>query len=351
MKRVRIEALAAYLPERVVSNEEIEYRVNHHQPNTYEPIAPAALEAAIHHNGRKVLSKGLLERLFGGRFRRFAAQSEQVSDIGAAAARPIVQSVGAQAIDCLIFAAASADMVEPATANMIQMKLGLSCPVFDLKNACNSFVNGVQVAAALVQSGQYQRVLVVSAEKLQDAIQLNISNAQDLRRRLAALTLGDGGGAGLVSTSTNGHGMIWQGYQSSGQYWHLSMVPGGGSLHPHSGYTYFEGHTQGLQGIFLQEFAKLLERCFQESGIAPAAVQAVFMHQVSLATTHAVADYIGIPRTRFFHTFPMYGNIAAASIPVSMYEAAQTGKIRPGDVVLVIGLGAGISIGVQLFIW
>ena len=131
-----ISAIAGYSPAAVVSNEEIERRVNYQH---------------------ELLCPGSIERLFGVRERRFAAENEQVSDLAVAAAIKILAFTDPGTIDCLLFAAASSDLIEPATANIIQSKLGLSCFAFDVKNACNSFVTAFHIADALISSKQYKK--------------------------------------------------------------------------------------------------------------------------------------------------------------------------------------------------
>jgi acyl-CoA:acyl-CoA alkyltransferase len=345
MVRIKIAGTSAYLPAKIVSNAEIEYKINTPQyemaQNHFEPERIT-----------KVLPSGALERLFGCKERRFAAENEQVSDIAAKAAMPIVERFGRQNIDCMIFSAACSDVIEPATANIIQMKLGLKCPVFDLKNACNSFVTAIQVGSSLIQSGQYKNVLIVNGEKLQDAIKFEIEDAEQLRRHLAAYTLGDAGAAVLLEHSDDESGIVYQKFKTRGENWELCTVPGGGSLHPHtSQFNYFEGQTRELRQIFITETRDVFDACFAETGWKISDLKYVFMHQVSVDTFDAVAQSFNIPRDRFIQSFAKYGNIAAATIPVNLHEAVAAGKIQKGDKLMFIGLGAGISIGLQLVIW
>jgi acyl-CoA:acyl-CoA alkyltransferase len=329
--KVRIREVSAYLPEKPVSNHDIELLVNQ-QTN--------------------ILPAGALERLFGSQERRFAAPDEQVSDLAMKAALPIVEKVGRNQIDCLIFSAACADMIEPATANIVQNKLGLDCPVFDLKNACNSFVTAMQVAGSMIQTGLYRRVLVVNGEKLQDAIRFDIPADADLRRYLAGLTLGDAGAAMLLEGSDDESGIIYQKFKTRGQYWELCTVPGGGSRHPHtSAFNYFEGRTSEMRQAFLDEFDDCFEEAFEATGLSPFDIQHYFMHQVSASTFDVVARHCKLPRERFVHSFEKYGNIAAATIPVNLAELAQQGKLKKNDKVMLIGIAAGISIGVQILVW
>jgi acyl-CoA:acyl-CoA alkyltransferase len=344
MIRIKIADTSAYLPSKIVTNAEIEYTVNTPQ---YERVH-AGVETA---KTTKLLPTGALQRLFGSQERRFAEENEQVSDIAARAALPIVEKHGRSSIDCLIFAAASSDMLEPATANMVQMKLGLNCPVFDVKNACNSFVTAIQVGSALIQSGQYANVLITNGEKLQDAIKFDMEDSNELRKHLAAYTLGDAGAAVLLQKSDDDSGIVYQKFKTRGQYWDLCTVPGGGSYRPRGDFKFFEGKTGEMRQTFITEFGDLFNDSFNAIGWQPTDIKHYFMHQVSLDTFDAVAKNCQLPRERFINSFPKYGNIAAATIPVNLHEAVVANKIQKGDKLMFIGLGAGISIGLQLIIW
>jgi acyl-CoA:acyl-CoA alkyltransferase len=330
MIKVKIAEISSYLPPNRMSNE--------------------GLEGILNANG-EMIPPGLIARLFGSKERRYAAPEVQVSDLATEAARPIVEKYGANHIDYLIFAAASCDMLEPATANMVQTKLGLSCPVFDLKNACNGFLSGIQVGSALIQSGQYKTVLVVNGEKLQDAVKFKIKNAEELKTHLAAYTLGDAAGAVLLEKSDDESGIVYQKFKTEGKHWELCMVPGGGSFFPHDDKNYFEGKPSEMRGVFFSSFSNMFVECFQETGWQLEDVKYFFMHQVSVDTFDAVSRKCGLPRERFLHSFQQYGNIAAASIPVNLHEAVLSGKIQKGDKLMFVGLGAGISIGIQMIIW
>ena len=227
-----ISSIAGYAPSRIICNAEIENRVNENQ---------------------ELLPAGCIERLFGVKQRRFAEKNEQVSDLAVAAANKILVNTGTASIDCLIFAAASSDLIEPATANIIQHKLNLRCPAFDVKNACNSFATALHVANAFIVSGEYKKILIVTGEKLSDSIKYTLSDKEELGKRLAAYSLGDAGAAALIEPAVNGSGMFSQKFLTFGEYWNLCVIPGGGSMHPHDdAKNYFEGKTTEMRNVFLQ---------------------------------------------------------------------------------------------------
>ena len=330
-RRGKITAISGYAPDKVVCNGCIESRVNEKQP---------------------LLPGGVIERMFGVKQRRFAAPDEQVSDLAVAAALPILQKTDRSQIDFMIFAAASSDLIEPATANIIQSKLQLHCPVLDVKNACNSFVSAIHIANSFIAAGVYKKILVVNGEKLSQAIKFDIETKEEFMQRIAAYSLGDAGAAMLIEPSEDESGIYKERFESYGSYWNLCTIPGGGSLHPHdASKNYFEGKTTELRNVFLQNKGKIAEECLEEIGWNMNEIDHFFMHHVSRNTFEVVAASLGLTTERFYQVIESYGNIAAASIPFAMSKAVEEGKLKKGDKIMLIGLASGISMSIQLMIW
>ncbi len=298
------------------------------------------------------LYNGFIESKFGIKQRFFAGNNVQASDLAVGAGIKIVDSIAAGSIDCLIFAAGSSDLIEPATANIIQSKLNLTCPCFDIKNACNSFVNGLQVADAFIKTGLYKCILIVTGEKLSSIIKFEPENKEDLTKRLASLSMCDAGTAALVEMSFDDSGLYNQVFETFGKHWHLCTVPGGGSMYPHDGSkVYFEGKTKELRDVFLQEKGRIVETCLANAGWKLSDIDHVFMHHVSQSTFDIVATSLNIPIEKFYSIIENYGNMAAASIPFALSKAVEDGLLKKGDKLLIIGLASGISISIQLMIW
>jgi acyl-CoA:acyl-CoA alkyltransferase len=326
-----ISEIEIFLPERKVSSEEVEQLVNR--------------------NG-KFVPAGSVERMFGVKERRYADEKTQVSDLAANAARKIVDKRGKESIDCLVFASACSDLIEPATANIVQDKLGLSCPAFDVKNACNSFVTALQIAQAFIVAGTYRRILIATGEKLSNSIKLEINSDDDLKDRLAALSFGDAGSAVLIEASMNGRGIIFQRFKTSGKHWPLCTIQGGGSMFPFEmDKNFFKGKTSELSEVMFEEGAEFVAGCFQDAGWNMNDADHIFTHQVSERTFEQVAEFFKIPEEKFHKVIEEYGNTASASIPLALHKAALEGKLKKGDKVAIIGLAAGISISVQLMVW
>lgn len=324
-----IAALAVCLPENIVSNATVEAGITGY-------CGP--------------LPSGILERLFGIQSRRYAAAGVQVSDMAADAARQVLESYPCK-VDLLIFAAASSDLIEPATANIVQSKLGLQCAVMDIKNACNSAVSAIQTASAFIESGMYQHVLVVVGEKLSEVINFAPANDKQLSRSLAAYSLGDAGAAVLLSANAPKK-IVYQSFMSYGAHWSLCTVEGGGSMAIHDpGKYYFEGDPAALRKAFGLYVSDFVEQSFEQSGWARESIDWVITHQVSAGMPLMLAQGLGMAPEKFVNTFRQYGNTAAASIPLALYEAGQSGKLREGDRVMLLGLAAGISMSVQMIQW
>jgi 3-oxoacyl-[acyl-carrier-protein] synthase III len=276
----------------------------------------------------------------------------QVSDLGANAARSVVEKHGADTIDCMIFASASSDLIEPATANIVQEKLGLNCPVFDVKNACNSFVTALQIASSFIEAGIHKKVLIISGEKLSNSIRFEPSNEEDMKKRLASLSFGDGGSAVMVESSSNGCGLYFQKFKTVGKHWQLCTIKGGGSMYPFEPEkNYFEGKTAELAQVLVAEGAYFFQSCFSMPGWTLPDINHVITHQVSMKSFEILATNSGFPVHKIIQICDLYGNIASVSIPLSLHIAEKKGILKHGDKIAVIGLAAGISISIQLMVW
>lgn len=325
-----ITGLGHYLPEQAVSSAEVERRI---QSNGWQPPA------------------GRLERLTGVTSRRYADPSLASSDLAAAAALLALSDAALQPndIDVLIFASATHDIAEPATSNLVQVKTGcMNAHTLDVKNACNSFLNALDLAASLIQTGRARRILIASGEMLSPVINWHIQDSQDYQLKFAGLTLGDGGGACVLEASPDPvRGLLPGRFFSAGQHWELSTVLSGGSLLKHdASHMYFECRSNELLALAAQHLPPLIERTLAEIGWTPQDVQLVVPHQVSMTIVHALCATFNYPLERTMVTLDQLGNLAAASIPVALSLARQRGLLSPGDKVLLIGSAAGFSAAV-----
>jgi 3-oxoacyl-[acyl-carrier-protein] synthase-3 len=325
-----IKAIATYLPNNIIHNNDIISKIN------YDNI---------------LVKNGLLERLFGLNIRYFANNETQVSDLACAAATKILEKYSKTTIDLLIFAAASSDLIEPATANIIQAKLDLSCPVMDIKNACNSFVSAIQTASAFVEAGYYKNVLIVNGEKLSEVINYNPRDEVHFARCLASYGLGDAGAAVLIGQG-EGSKIIYQNFTSRGKYWNLCTVEGGGSLaFREADKYYFESESGAMKEVFNKMIPEFVLQSFQEANWKLEDIDCVISHQVSNTTINQIADKLNIPLEKCVNTYGIYGNTGAATIPLAVDYALKESKLKKGDKLFILGMAAGISLSVQLIEW
>jgi 3-oxoacyl-[acyl-carrier-protein] synthase-3 len=292
--------------------------------------------------------RGLIEALTGIQERRVVGAGIHSSDLAAQAARRVLEKTGVarQTVDQVIYASASQDLIEPATANIVQEKLGTCAPVFDVKNACNSFLNGLEIAEALVVSGSRRCVLVVAGETCSHAVAWSVQDDADFKLSFPGYTLGDAGAAALVVPSGNGTGIFHRSFTTLSRYWPLATFAGGGSMHPHSPeHTYIRGDGALLREACLAEGPAILSRALREAGMAIGDFRRLFVHQVSVPYLRDFAEVSGAPFDQIELTLPCYGNMAAASLPVALAQAQERGAVGPGDDVLLFGLASGLSIG------
>ena len=331
MLSTKITSISHYEPVRVVTNDELAKLIN----DKNFQVKPEIFKEKF----------GIVER-------RYARTDEQASDLAVAAALKILNPQNIHTIDCIIFASGSSDMIEPATSSIIQSKLKMNCPAFDIKNACNSFVCGLQTANALIVSNTYKKILLLSGEKLSAIIKFSYTDTLEFVKRFASLSMGDAGAAAIIEKSDDDSGICAQQFQTNGEYWDLCTVPGGGSLHAQDGSkVYFEGRTSEMKKVFFEKKGDLINKTISNAGWNIDDLDHIFMHHVSMNTFVEVANDLNIPVEKFYNVFEKFGNLAASSIPFAMSYALQEGKLKKGDKIMLLGLASGISISVQLIIW
>lgn len=329
-ERVRVLSVAAALPPDVRSSAQVEDLVAESSP------------------GLRV-RRGCIEAMTGIRARRIASDHVQCSDLAADAGRQALAAAGVDPgdVDAVIFGAASQDLLEPATANIVQEKLGTRCQVFDVKNACNSFLTGMQLGEALVVSGGCRTVLVTTGEICSRGIAWRSRDRSEFKRNFPGFTMGDAGAAALLARSDEDRGIFYRRFATLSEHWRLATIPGGGSMFPCGDENLrLRGDGARLKNAFLECGTPILARMIDDSGIRLDEFRRIFVHQVSVPYLEEMLDATGLPRDRTECTVADYGNMASASLPVGFALAVARGAVRPGDRVMWIGLASGISIGV-----
>jgi 3-oxoacyl-[acyl-carrier-protein] synthase-3 len=297
------------------------------------------------------IPKGIIRLATGVTERHYASAGICSSDLAAKAAERAMAAAGIEArdVDLLIFASASHDVAEPATANIVQTALGCDrAAVMDVKNACNSFLNGLDVAQAFIETGRAPRVVVAAGECLSPTIKWDIDGSDDLPIRLAALTLGDAGAACVLeASSAPKRGLRRGAFESDGSHWELSTVLGGGSRYgADPDRMFFECSSTKLQQLAVSRIPALVSDVLLKLDWAIEDVELVVPHQVSRAVIERIASLLEYPLDRCMVTLDRYGNTAAASIPFALDLAIEEGRATAGDKVLLVGGAAGFSAAV-----
>ncbi|BCJ73042.1 3-oxoacyl-ACP synthase [Catellatospora sp. IY07-71] len=328
--RARIAGVAAYLPPGRVDSAAVEQRI----------VAGS--------DGFRPLPN-IVERLTGIRHRHYADDDVQASDLAVAAAEKLLADRGLSArdVDLIVFGSASQDLIEPATAHIVAAKLGASCPVFDVKNACNSFLNGVQLAEALITTGQHRRVLVCTGEVPSRAVRWQVRDRAQFADAFAGYTLSDGGAAMLLEAAETG-GILHRRFAADSTAWELGTLPAGGTMRPRDpDATYFSGDARRMRDAFLRAGPGMFLAMLSDVGLSWADFAVVCVHQVTLPYLETLREGLGIPADRLVVTLPEHGNLASVTLPLQLATAIQDGRCGPGDRVALIGLAGGVSVGVM----
>ncbi len=287
----------------------------------------------------------------GIRERRIAGPSEMASDLGVEAARRALVDAGISAaeIDLLVVATFTPDRPLPSCASLMQAKLGIPtrAACFDVNAACTGFLYALDAACAMISSGRYRRALVVGTEKLSDVV--------DWEDRTTCVLFGDGAGAAVVGASDeSGRGLLGSLLGCDGSNADLLCIPGG----PRDPASPPGARSDRLQ-MKGREIFKLAVRCMDESardileqqGVRADQITLVIPHQANQRIIDAIAEYLELPADRFFVNVDRFGNTSAASIPIALDEARRAGRIKRGDLVLLVAFGAGLTYGSALLRW
>ncbi|MEI7745844.1 MAG: ketoacyl-ACP synthase III, partial [Chloroflexota bacterium] len=305
-------------------------------------------------SGRLPVPRGALETVSGVRERRMVGEGEFSSTLAVTAARKAIAEAGFEVaeIDLLIFAATSQDQIEPATAHIIAAELGLrGASVFDVKNACNSVIDGLRVAEALMARGSARRAVVVTGETPTIVARYQVDGVRGFRDAFLGYTVGDAGGAIALEPSDGQRGIFYHHVHSESAHWWISQVPGGGSRHPRGDeFSYAGGDGARLRDAFRSVDSDIGLRVFRETSTSRDDYGLFLIHQVTAPLADEFVERLGLPRERVMFTVAEHGNVAAASLPLGLSLAREAGRVTRGDRVLFFGLGAGLSLATLAFV-
>lgn len=323
--RVSITGLGASVPERVLTNDELAKMVD--------------------------TSDEWIVKRTGIRERRVAGPEEALSDISLPAARTALERAGvsAESLDLIVVATVTPDMLFPATAAILADELGATdAAAYDLSAGCTGFMYAVAQASAMLAAGLGRRALVVGGDLL--------SKIVDWSDRSTCIVFGDGAGAVVLERSANG-GFIGFELGADGAGGLDLYLPAGGSREPTSEDTVARGaHYVRMNGREVFKFAtrvlvssgrKLLDEC----GVAVEDVDVYVPHQANVRIIEHATEKLGILPERVVINVDRYGNTSSGSIPLALAEAVGEGRVKRGDLVLMTGMGAGLTWGSALMEW
>jgi len=305
-------------------------------------------------NPKLKLATGLIHRLTGVESVHLRPEGWETSDLAVAAAKDaLAESPGD--IDLLIFASASQDLIEPATSHIVAAKLGLDCPVMDVKNACNSVINAMQVGEALIASGQYRRVLIASGEQPSHGVRWQLRDHEQFIRSFPGYTMSDGGAAVILeatdpaATDGAGPGILDSSFVAVSRHWGIGTLPTGGSMNPRSmDHAYFDMDGSGLQQAFLELGPQPVLDLLERNGLTWDDFDLVAIHQVALPYLPPIFERLGVTPDKSVITIAEHGNLASVTLPLQLLRAREQGLVGPGSLVLLIGLAGGISLGLMV---
>lgn len=321
-----ITGVATYVPDRVVTN--------------------ADLARTLDTSDEWIVSRT------GIRERRAGAPGETAATMGGAALRRLISArgLGPADLEALIVATATPDMVFPATACLIQDDLGLRDTWgFDLSAACSGFLYALTVGAQLVASGAHRRTAVIGTDLMSAII--------DPQDRTTAVLFGDGAGAVLLEPAEPGYGILDFHHRVDGSGRHDLHLPAGGSLRPASPGTvarrehFLRQNGRAVFRFAVSTMAECVEVLLARNGLRPADLAMVVPHQANQRILDATADRLGLPHERMASVVARFGNTTAATLPLALEDAVRSDRIRRGDLVVLVAVGAGFTAGATLLRW
>ena len=326
LRTVSIIGTGSYLPEKVLTNED--------------------LSRIVDTNDEWITTRtGIKER-------RVAAKDEYTSDMAAKAALKAIEqaNISPEEINLILVATATPDMLFPATACFVQKKIGATgAACLDISAACAGFLFGIEIAEQFITSHTYDTVLVIGADKL-----TSITNWTD---RNTCVLFGDAAGAAILRHRGGSHGVISTYIGSDGQYSDILFMPGGGSRCPitreNVDLNLATIHMSGKE-VYKQAVTAMVsaaQKAVKQAGLSVQDIACVIPHQANLRIIEGISDRLDIPLEKFYVNLDRYGNTSAAAVAVALDEANRTGRIKPGDYILMVVFGGGLTWASTVIEW
>ncbi len=318
MRKTKIAGTGSYLPEKVLTNADLEKMID--------------------------TSDEWIRTRTGIKERRIVAQDQASSDLAYEASRKAMEAaqVKAEELDMIIVATITPDMIFPATACVLQERLGAKgIAAFDLEAACSGFLYGISIGSQFIATGMYDNILVVAAEALSKII--------DWKDRSTCVIFADGAGAAVLQPSLDNSGIISNYLGADGTGADLVGVPAGGSRLPASQETvrdrqhYMKMRGNGLFRRAVKAMIQAIDVSLEEGGLTYDEIDFFIPHQANIRIINPVAKRIGLDKNKVCINLDQCGNMSAASVAVALDQAVRDGKIKKGDKVLLTCFGGGLT--------
>jgi 3-oxoacyl-[acyl-carrier-protein] synthase-3 len=325
-KKVKIRSIGISLPERVLTNADLEKMVD--------------------------TSDEWITTRTGIKERRIAEDHQVTSDLGADSARMALERAGLkpEEVDLILVATNTPDTIFPSTACWVQKKLGTrEMAAFDLQAGCTGFLYGLIVAEGLILSGTCRRVMLIGVDIL-----TKITNWED---RNTCVLFGDGAGTFILEESQDDSGLLSHYWGAEGALGELLMLPGGGTLYPASESTVKEKrHYIYMKGneVFKHAVKRMGEAALEglkKAGLEKNQVDYLIPHQANLRIIEATGERMGLSNDKVVVNVDRYGNMSVATIPVALYELEQEGKLKKGQIIAMVAFGAGFTWASAIYRW
>ena len=326
MKRIAILGTGSYVPEKILTNADLEKMVE----TTDEWITQRS---------------GIKER-------HVSDQKTPTSKLALEAAKKALEASGVkpEELDFILIGTVTPDMMFPSTACIVQAALGArKAAAFDLSAGCTGFIYGLELARSLIAADPGRKVLVIGAEEL--------TKITDWTDRSSCVLFGDGAGAAVLGSVEDDRGILSTYLGADGNLGDLLYMPAGGSLNPASRQTVDDKmHFIKMAGnkVFPHAVRNMLDaatRAMESAGVTKEQLNLLIPHQANIRIIEAIAERLGAGNEKIYVNIQKYGNTSAASIPIAMDEAVRNGKIKKGDLVLLVAFGAGFTWGAVLIRW
>ncbi|HET8637028.1 MAG TPA: beta-ketoacyl-ACP synthase III [Acidobacteriaceae bacterium] len=326
-RRAKISALGTYVPPRVLSNQDLEKMVDTSDEWIYSRV--------------------------GIRERHLVDKGKATSDMATEAAKRCLAERGVEAteVEAIIVATVTPDMFFPATACLVQDRIGAKGAWgFDLSAACSGFTYALQVGAKLVESGAHSKVMVIGADTMSSII--------DYTDRATCVLFGDGAGAALIEPAAEGEiGMIDFVHEIDGAGGVALNMPAGGSLNPSSCETvqkkmhYVHQDGQAVYKFAVRKMVEASEAVLSRNGVSIDDLALFVPHQANKRIITSSAERMNLPLEKVIINIDRFGNTTAGTIPLAMHTAREEGRLKKGDLVLATTVGAGFTVGASLLRW